>query len=144
MGFARHQITQKKQHFGTFCNQVLSAALELRPDRCTILTEQSNFPSDTYIIQGLIAQLGSRHTLRFCDPTTLEGSPKGCPELDDTVAVVVLSHVNYVSGRLLDMAAVTANVHAAGALAIWDTAHSAGALPVDLSGSCADFGVGCG
>ncbi len=58
--------------------------------------------------------------------------------------MVVLSHVNYVSGRLLDMAAITKTVHAAGGLIIWDTAHSAGALPVDLSGSRADFGVGCG
>ena len=123
--------------------QVLSAALELRPGRLTILTEDSNFPTDTYIIQGLMRQLGNRHTLQFCDPTTLE-QPDGCPQLDNSVAAVVLSHVNYISGRLLDMAAVTENAHRAGALTIWDTAHSAGALPVNLSGSGADFGVGCG
>ena len=122
---------------------MLSAALELCPSRLTILTEESNFPTDTYIIQGVIRQLGNRHMLRFCDPTTLE-QRDGCPQLDNSVAVVLLSHVNYVSGRLLDMAAVTENAHKAGALTIWDTAHSAGALPVDLSGSGADFGVGCG
>ncbi|KAK9821269.1 hypothetical protein WJX74_006131 [Apatococcus lobatus] len=123
--------------------KVLSAALELRPDRMTILTEESNFPTDTYIIQGLMRQLGNHHTLRFCDPTSLE-HPGSSHQLDDSVAVVLLSHVNYVSGRLLDMAAVTSNAYRAGALTIWDTAHSAGALPVDLGASGADFAVGCG
>ena len=118
--------------------KLIAAALHLRPERRVIVSESENFPTDLYVAQGLIALLGGRHELRLVTPETLAAA------LDDDVALVLLTHVNYRSGRMHDMAAVTRQAHDAGALILWDLAHSAGALPVDLAGSAADLAVGCG
>jgi kynureninase len=118
--------------------KMLSAALSLRPDRTTILSERDNFPTDLYIAQGLAALLGDRHTLR------LEAGQDIAGAIDETTAVVMLTHVNYRSGTMHDMAALTRAAHAKGALVLWDLAHSAGAVPLDLAGCDADLAVGCG
>jgi kynureninase len=118
--------------------QALAAALALRPDRRVILSETGNFPTDLYMAEGLAALLGRGHTLRQAPADAIEAA------LDETVAVLLVTHVNYRSGRMHDMARLTAAAHAAGAITVWDLSHSAGAVPVDLAGSAADFAVGCG
>jgi len=118
--------------------KLLGAALALRPGRCAIVSERDNFPTDLYVAQGLIAFLGRRHTLRLVDADAVTDAIGG-----DT-AVVMLSHVNYRTGAMHDMAAVTSAAQAYGALALWDLAHSAGAVPVDLAATDADLAVGCG
>jgi len=125
--------------------KVLSAALRIieeeRPERRVILSERTNFPTDLYIAESLAQEQGFRLDLAEADeiPTLLNGE----------VAVLLLTQVNYRTGRLHDMATLTRAAHQAGALAIWDLAHSAGALPVNLMGDgsieeAADFAVGCG
>ncbi|MDH3664763.1 MAG: aminotransferase class V-fold PLP-dependent enzyme, partial [Alphaproteobacteria bacterium] len=96
------------------------------------------FPTDLYMAQGLIDTLGAAYELKIVAP------PDVAEALDDSVAVMMLTEVDYRTGRLHDMANLTKAAHAVGALAIWDLAHSAGALPVDLAGCKADFAVGCG
>jgi len=117
--------------------QALSAALEMRPDRKVILSDSGNFPSDLYIAQGLIAHLGKGHELRIVDPEDVMDA------LTDDVAVAMITQVDYRTGRLHDMGAMTAKAHDAGAVMLWDLAHSAGALPVDLAASGCEFAVGC-
>lgn len=117
--------------------QGLAAALSLRPDRKVILSEEGNFPSDLYIAQGLIAALGQGHELRLVDAQDIASAIK-----DDT-AVVMLTEVDYRSGARHDMADLSARAHAAGALILWDLAHSAGAVPVALEACGADFAAGC-
>jgi kynureninase len=112
--------------------------LRLNPNRSVIVSERDNFPTDLYIAQGLIALLGGRHTLRLVDSGEIVAS------IDGDTAVVMLTHVNYGTGAMHDMARITASAHARGALMLWDLAHSAGAVPVDLNGCGADFAVGCG
>ncbi len=104
--------------------------------RRTIVSERSNFPTDLYIAQSLAAQHG--FTLQLVEPDEIAAC------LDDRLAILMLTHVNYRTGRMHDMPALTAAAHGCGALAIWDLAHSAGAVPVDLAGADADFAVGCG
>ena len=104
--------------------------------RRTIVSERSNFPTDLYIAQSLAAQHG--FTLQLVEPDEIAAW------LDDRLAILMLTHVNYRTGRMHDMHALTAAAHGCGALAIWDLAHSAGAVPVDLAGADADFAVGCG
>lgn len=104
--------------------------------RRTIVSERSNFPTDLYIAQSLAAQHG--FTLQLVEPDEIAAW------LDDRLAILMLTHVNYRTGRMHDMPALTAAAHGCGALAIWDLAHSAGAVPVDLAGADADFAVGCG
>ena len=120
--------------------KVLSAALNIAaqdaPGRRTIVSERSNFPTDLYIAEALCRERGC--TLRLIEPHEVAAS------LTPDVAVLMLTHVNYRTGAMHDMAAVTAAAHAAGALVVWDLCHSAGAVPVDLSGAQADFAVGCG
>jgi kynureninase len=118
--------------------KTLAAALTMRPERTVVLSTPDNFPTDLYMAQGLLAQLGGRHELRMVDSDALTTA------IDARTAVVMLTHINYKSGRIFDMSAITAHAHAHGALTIWDLAHSAGALPVDLNGAQADFAVGCG
>jgi len=119
--------------------KVLSAALALRPRRGKIITETRNFPTDNYIAEGVIGQTGGRHQLIHADhPQRL------IDLLDDDVAVLMLTHVNYRDGSVHDMAALTRAAHAAGALVVWDLAHSAGVMPLDLAGCGVDFAVGCG
>ncbi|MEI9985820.1 MAG: kynureninase [Aliidongia sp.] len=117
--------------------KLLAAALQLRPGRSVILSEPANFPTDLYIAEGLAALLGG-HRLELVEPEGLEAT------LGPDVAVVMLTHVNYRTGRMHDMNAVTQRVHEAGALMLWDLCHSAGAVPVDLTRADADFAVGCG
>lgn len=123
--------------------KVLSAALALRPERRVILSEPDNFPTDLYMAQGLIAQLSGGH-----QPTSHQLVLKPAAEIASAitadVAVVMLTHVNYRTGAMHDMAALTALAHQHGALVIWDLAHSAGAMPVALNAVQADFAVGCG
>lgn len=122
--------------------KALAAALRIQqqkhPKRRVILSERDNFPTDLYMIQGMIDLLQQGYEMRLID----DDLPLD-KALDDSVAVMLLSHVNYRSGHMHDMAAVTAQAHACGALAIWDLAHAAGAVPVDLNGANADFAVGC-
>ena len=120
--------------------KVLSAALNIAaqdaPGRRTIVSERSNFPTDLYIAEALCRERGC--TLKLIEPHEVAAS------LTPDVAVLMLTHVNYRTGAMHDMAAVTAAAHAAGALVVWDLCHSAGAVPVDLNGAQADFAVGCG
>ncbi|MCC7448832.1 MAG: kynureninase [Anaerolineae bacterium] len=118
--------------------KVLAAALNLNPDRRVILSEPDNFPTDLYMAQGLIDLLGKRHELQ------LKRADELMRAIGDDTAVVMLTHVNYRTGYKHDMAAITAYAHQRGALVIWDLAHSAGALPVDLLAADADFAIGCG
>ena len=120
--------------------KVLSAALSIvrqdAPQRRVILSERSNFPTDLYIAEALARERGFE--LVLADADELPG------RLDSRVAVLMLTHVNYRTGRMHDMARLTRAAHAAGAMALWDLAHSAGAVPVDLHAADADFAIGCG
>jgi kynureninase len=126
--------------------KVLATALRLqaeRPqvsmrDRRVILSERSNFPTDLYIAQGLADWLGSRYEIRLVEFGEIAAA------IDDSVAVVMLTHVNYRTGAKHSLTPVTYRAQEVGALMIWDLAHSAGAVPVDLNGAHADFAVGCG
>lgn len=117
--------------------QALAAALAMRPDRRVILSDSGNFPTDLYMAEGLIETLGRGHVLKVVAPEEVERA------IGEDVAVLMLTEVDYRTGRLHDMAALTSKAHAAGVVTVWDLAHSAGALPVDLAGSGADFAVGC-
>ena len=117
--------------------QALAAALMMRSDRRVILSDNGNFPSDLYMAQGLIDTIGKDHQLRTPAPEDVGNA------ITHEVAVVMLTHVDYRSGRMHDMAEITARAHAAGAVMIWDLAHSAGAVPVDLAVSHTEFAVGC-
>jgi kynureninase len=121
--------------------KVLAAALEIvktdAPQRRLIVSERSNFPTDLYIAESLCRQHG--FTLKLVD-----GVDEIPAALNAELAVLMLTEVNYRSGYKHDMKALTAAAHAAGALTVWDLAHSAGAVPVDLKGANADFAIGCG
>ena len=117
--------------------QALAAAIELNPTRRVILSDNGNFPSDLYMAEGLLRSIDRGYTLRVVDPEAVEDA------IDETVAVLMLTEVDYRTGRLHDMAALTRKAHAAGALTVWDLAHSAGAIPVDVTAAKADFAVGC-
>jgi kynureninase len=120
--------------------KVLSAAAALQKahaaGRTTIVSERGNFPTDLYIAESVAAAAGLR--LRLVDADGL------ADQLDQETAVLMLTHVNYRSGRIHDMAETTRVAHGAGAVVVWDLAHSAGAVPVDLHDADADFAVGCG
>lgn len=117
--------------------QALAAALDMRPDRKIVLSDTGNFPTDLYMAQGLLRTKGQGHDLRTVAPQDVASA------ITPDVAVVMLTHVDYRSGRMHDMAAITRAAQEAGAVMIWDLAHSAGAVPVDLAGSGAEFAVGC-
>ena len=117
--------------------QALASALEMNPGRRVILSDTGNFPSDLYMADGLVRTLGDGYSLRTVAPEEVLDA------IDDTVAVTMITEVDYRTGRKHDMAAITARAHAVGALTVWDLAHSAGAVPVDLAGVGADFAVGC-
>jgi kynureninase len=117
--------------------QALASALDLNPSRRIVLSDSGNFPSDLYIAQGLLGSLGRGLELKIVEPEAVEDA------VDDSIAVLMLTEVDYRTGRLHDMKALTAKAHAKGALTVWDLAHSAGALPVDVEGANADFAVGC-
>ena len=129
--------------------KVLAAALHIQAQdsqaqgkrtaaRRVIVTERSNFPTDIYMAQGLTEWLDRGYRIELVDsPDQLSGA------IDDQVAVVMLTHVNYRTGYRHDMHAVSELAHARGALIVWDLAHSAGAVPVELHRDEADFAVGC-
>ncbi len=117
--------------------QALSAALQMRPDRKVILSDSGNFPTDLYIAEGLVRHLGHGHELRVVAPEDVADA------ITDDIAVAMLTQVDYRTGRMHDMNAITAKAHGAGAVMIWDLAHSAGAVPVDMTASGAEFAVGC-
>jgi kynureninase len=116
--------------------KLLAAALDLRLGRPVILTEEGNFPTDLYMAQGLTALLQRGHVLR---PVVDVAAA-----LNDQVAVLMLTHVNYRSGAMHDMAALTRAAHAVGALVLWDLSHSAGAVSLQLEADGVDLAVGCG
>jgi kynureninase len=116
--------------------KLLAVALRRRPGRPVILTEAGNFPTDLYIAQGLAAHLRLGHVVR--QATDMLAA------LDETVAVLMLTHVDYRSGAMHDMGSLTRAAHAAGALVLWDLSHSAGAIPLQLEVDGVDLAVGCG
>jgi len=116
--------------------KLLAAAVRIRPDRRTIVTQQGNFPTDLYVVQGLAEMLGL--TVRAVPAKEVIGA------IDGDTAVVTLTHVDYRSGAFHDMRAVNDAAHAAGGLTVWDLSHSAGAIQLDLHGSASDLAVGCG
>ena len=117
--------------------KLVAAALEMRPERKVIVMEGSNFPTDNYMVQGLIKQLGRGHEIRFAEDGEILDA------ITDDVAVVCITHVHYKTGHLHDMKKITAKTQEVGALSVWDLCHSAGALAVDLNSSNVDFAVGC-
>jgi kynureninase len=120
------------------------AALALRPERHTIVSDTHNFPSDLYVLQGCIHSLGDRHKLRLVDtPGPLADTQAILDAIDADTALVTLSHVIFKSGGLYDAAAITRRAHEAGALVLWDLSHSIGSTPVALDAWGADFAVGC-
>ncbi|WP_374372853.1 kynureninase [Dongia sp.] len=118
--------------------KLLSAALSLRPKRKIILSDIGNFPTDLYMAQGLAQLLGRDHRLELVRPEQV------LDRIHDDVAIVMLTDVDYRTGRRHDMAAINARARDVGALTLWDLAHSAGAMPVELDRHGCDFAVGCG
>ena len=123
--------------------KVLHAACKLRPDRDEIVVDTTNFPTDRYLVEGVAAQRGM--TVRWVEPDLVEHvTTDGLAEvLGERTAVVSLSHVDYRSAAILDVGGITEQVHAAGALVVWDLCHSAGVLPIALDADDVDFAVGC-
>jgi kynureninase len=118
--------------------KLLAEALRVQPGRHFILTEASNFPTDLYVAQGLIDLLGGNHALRVVDRADIERA------LDGSVAVLMLTHVDYATGEIHDMRRITDAAQKVGTLMLWDLSHSAGAVPVDLNAARVDLAVGCG
>ncbi len=117
--------------------QALAAGLAMRPDRRVILSDNGNFPSDLYMAEGLIQLLGDRYELRVVAPEEVEAA------MTEDVAVAMITQVDYRTGRMHDMEGITRAAHAAGAVMLWDLAHSAGAVPVDLGACNCEFALGC-
>ena len=117
--------------------QALAAALSLRPDRKILLSDAGNFPTDLYMAQGLIDTLDKGHKLRTPPPEEVVDS------IDESVAVVFLTHADYRTGRVHDIDMITRRAHEVGAVTIWDLAHSAGAVPLSMESSHTEFAVGC-
>jgi kynureninase len=118
--------------------KLLAEALRVQPGRHFILTEASNFPTDLYVAQGLIDFLGGNHALRVVERSEIEQA------LDGSVAVLMLTHVDYASGEIHDMRRISAAAQKVGTLMLWDLSHSAGAVPIDLNAAQVDLAVGCG
>jgi len=122
------------------------AALRYQAGRARILTDNLNFPSDLYVLQGIIDLLGQQHRLEVLPAVDgIHGPAEAlAAALDDDVALLTLSHTVFKSGYTYDMAALTARAHAAGALVLWDLSHSVGSVPIDLTAAGADLAIGCG
>ncbi len=118
--------------------KALTGALSLRPERSTILTETTNFPTDSYMMQGIEQFSGGRIQARAVAPNDVLDA------VDETTAAVLLTHVHYKSAKARDLAETTRRIQASGALVIWDLSHSTGAVDIDLGAANADFAVGCG
>ena len=116
--------------------KVLAAALRMNPGRRRIVGELGNFPTDAYIASGVAGLMNAEFVA--LEPDAMLGA------IDTSVAIVSLTHVNYKTGRVYDMAGITRRAHEAGALIVWDLCHTAGAMACDLNGCNADFAVGCG
>ena len=123
--------------------KALSLALQVDPARRLVLSERGNFPTDLYIANGLIKQLGRGHELLQVE-SAADAIEQALGDRGAEVAVVMLTHVNFTTARVHDMSRITSAAHAAGAVVIWDLSHSTGAVPVDLAACDADFAVGCG
>lgn len=125
----------------TTINQFKAVAhcLAINADRLVILSQNGNFPTDVHVLQGIVEASHGRLALRFIDT-----EEEAIAAMDETVAVAALSHVDYRSGERWDMHRLTAAAHARGVLTVWDTSHSAGAVPVTLKDSGTDMAVGCG
>ncbi len=118
--------------------KLLVAAMQARPERQVILSEPGDFPTDLYMAEGAVRTLGGGRRLELRDPEDLEAA------IGPDTAVLLLGHVHYKSGRVRDMAGLTAKAQAAGALVLWDLSHSGGVLPVQLNACNVDLAVGCG
>ena len=118
--------------------KLLAAAFALRPERRVLLTEVDNFPTDNYVVEGISEFLGERVIRRLVSTDDIIGA------IDGATAVVSLTHVNYRTGRIHDMAAINEAAAAVGALTLWDLSHSAGAVLLDLNSSGSELAVGCG
>jgi kynureninase len=118
--------------------KLLAEALRVQPGRHFILTEASNFPTDLYVAQGLIDLLGGNHALRVVERSEIEQA------LDGSVAILMLTHVDYASGEIHDMRRISAAAQKVATLVLWDLSHSAGAVPIDLNAAQVDLAVGCG
>ncbi len=118
--------------------KLMGAALDQRPDRHVVITDSANFHSDLYIINEIAARYQRPITVKTIDRNTL------AEHLNDDVALVEFTHVDFRTGEMLDLAGVTRQVHDAGALMLWDFAHSTGAVPLDVEEADVDFAAGCG
>lgn len=118
--------------------KLIGGALALREDRHVILTDIANFRSDIYIVRAMASRAGRPMSVKAIERSELD------QELNDNVALVMLTHVDFRTGEMLDLEGVTKKVHDAGALMLWDFAHSAGAVPLDVTGANVDFAAGCG
>jgi kynureninase len=123
--------------------KLAEAAVRARPERRVMITDRDNFPTDRYVLEGLAAAHDLE--LRWLTTDAIDGVTEADLErlLDTDVALVALSHVNYRSAAIADMAAITRLVRDAGAMTVWDLSHSAGAIPVELDAAGADLAVGC-
>jgi kynureninase len=123
--------------------KLASAALGARPGRHVIVTDQDNFPSDRYVLEGIAAQRGAELRMLATDINEGLAADAVRAAVDEDTALVSLSHVAYRSGALADMAAITEITHGAGALMLWDLSHSVGAVPIELDACDVDLAVGC-
>src|SRR4029079_17525494 len=119
--------------------KAVSHCLAINTGRSVILSQNGNFPTDVHVIQGMVEDSRGRLSLRFID-----SEDEAIAAMDETIAVAALSHVDYRSGERWDMKRVTEAAHAKGVLTVWDTSHSAGAVPVALKASGTDMAIGCG
>lgn len=118
-------------------HQALAAALAINSDRHVILSDTGNFPTDLYIATGVMTMMGDRHSLKTPAPEAIED------HIDESVAALLLTQVDYRTGRMHNMERITRKAHEHGVITVWDLAHSAGAISVDLASANADFAVGC-
>ncbi len=118
--------------------KIIGGSLEMRSDRHVVITDAVNFHSDLYIVTAMARLAGREIIVKTIDRDSLS------EHLDEDVALVMLTHVDFRTGEMLDMAGITAAVHSVGALMLWDLAHSAGAVVLDVTGTDVDFAAGCG
>ena len=123
--------------------KLIRSALEAAPGRTEIAIDSTNFPTDRFVIEGIVAERGASIRWIHADPVEGVTAADVAEVVGDTTALVVLSHVDYRSSAIADMAGITAIVQAAGALILWDLCHSAGVVPVELDACGVDFAVGC-
>lgn len=123
--------------------KLATAALDAQPGRRVIVTDDDNFPTDRYVLQGIAAHRGCDLRMIGTDIDLGVSEVNLLAALDDDVALVSLSHVAYRSGALADMARITELGHDAGALVLWDLCHSVGAVPIELDAAGADLAIGC-